>query len=145
MQLGQLHPPGFCQMPAAAACVPVPPHPTVPPLELLRPSRQPPSPGSAPAQHESHRPREGAWAEGTPCPDVSPRPTASTGSTCALQTLREHNKNCLGNVGRWSFIPHTFISWHTMVKPSGRDKLWPSPLNSCDLKVVGPDSCPTMN
>lgn len=72
MQLGQLCPPGFCQMPEAEACVLAPHHPTVPHLEQLRASRQTMSSGSAPVQHKNHLPWEGAWAEGTPCSDISP-------------------------------------------------------------------------
>lgn len=97
-------------------------------------------PGSAPVQHEILRKVLGQ--RGLPQPDISLLPITTTGSTCALQTLREHNKNCLGNVDHCSSCPHTFINWHAMVKPLGLDKLNPSPFSSCDVQVVGPDSLP---
>lgn len=141
MQLGQLCPPGSAkcqrQLPVLA-----PHHPTVPHLEPLRASRQTLSSGSAPVQHRIHLPRKVLGQRGLPQPDISPLPITATGSTCALQTLREHNKNCLGNAGRCASRPHTFISWHAMVKPLGLGKLKLSPLNSCDVQVVGPGSLP---
>lgn len=47
--------------------------------------------------------------------------------TCFLQTLREHNKNCLGNYDRGSLIPHTFILWlNPCVRTSCTPHLWTS-------------------
>lgn len=67
------------------------------------------SSSSSPVQHECYLPWEGAWARGTP--SLTSLPTPATGSTRPLQTRREHNKNCLGNIGHWSFILHELASY----------------------------------
>lgn len=86
-------------------------------------------------------PRKVLGQRGLPQPDIFPSPSQPQEAMCALQTLREHNKNCLGNAGHCTFCP-PFIHWHAMVKPLGLDKLRPSPFNSCDIQVVGPNSLP---